>query len=573
VITVLGSPDSVFGYFVADPSESFDDALFYRASGFLQTSALAAYRTPPDDSVWYPIRDFLVNSFTIDLDFMDKERSHADFKPVYHGTLDGSIRPRLSQPYSPSFRGDDYSVFKVDSGIVSPSLTLMARSVVPYGGISSMYLSDLDDDVGEHGAKPGDTILSGYLYGSSLAGANVAGSDWVGNLTVFDSSREVPKTGSTFINEGTVDYCNSFGSAVLPRSTGVSHCQSSRHFKWMATLTHIRNIDGILFVKGLCNCMSEVTHWSDNTKETLHTSFPFASTLRTNRQFWPGNIPFNKTKRGFRRLCDLSLDSEKLAKSMVNRRTISLNKIEDLETNNVENLAGVAELLEVVGQIVQIWKGIESLNPLLVIKALANAVLLWKFVFESTYSDAKSIKEKGPGLLHRLAGSDLVRLRKSAGEYDYDSPFFNASKVKLASEFILTRNLDLESIVIDALDSSDLLPTLSRDWDLVPMSFVIDWFVNIGDTLDALSRQYGDSQHYTLVKRVESQKLKFSLDQKLVGVLFNNGWVPTGKSKGRLYRRSLFDDWGQFDAFSLAGGSGLHFTQWVEGVSIFIQKI
>jgi hypothetical protein len=256
----------------------------------------------------------------------------------------------------------------------------------------------------------------------------------------------------------------------------------------------------------------------------------------------------------------------------INARTNALIKIDDLDTNNVENLAGVGDLLKIVSQIVDLWRGISSLNPLKVAQSLSSAYLIFKFALEATFTDVQNARSKGPGILKRMAEGELIHKRRYSHTYDLTSPLFEVDKMRISAEYILERNLDLESTIVDALDKFDLLPTAARTWELVPLSFVVDWFLNVGPTLDALSRQYGDCAHYSLIKRIESQRSDFGLTDKIIYALFGPGWKSIGRSDGRRYRRFVYNDWGSIDAFSLSGGSGLSSGQMIIGLALIIQR-
>lgn len=65
-------------------------------------------------------------------------------------------------------------------------------------------------------------------------------------------------------------------------------------------------------------------------------------------------------------------------------------------------------------------------------------------------------------------------------------------------------NYTIKSSVVDSLDSYGLLNPLSVAWELVPLSFVVDWFAPIGNTLAALSATAGlefHSGHQSVVEK------------------------------------------------------------------------
>jgi hypothetical protein len=571
VITVLGSADSVAAFFVAPAGFDYEE---FPSS--LLTFGVSYYRIPPSDGQWYPIDQYYVKPTKVDVGFMDKTHGKdIPYKPVYHGKLNGSIRPRLSPPVSPSFRGTDYAYRVLVDGEFSARDRFMATSYASTGYPSFLCLDNFDDiDPEIKFVQHGDVIVIGN---SSLVDPYDFEGDPMAGKRLFKHLSSGPtSSGIGFINKAVREDCSprldpiQFGPGVC----GFPGMEISTSYEAKVTLTHIRNTGSSLQVKGdqVLKYISMSRHVGGVYHDTIEQ--PFQSNLVTNSIIWPNLVDVDASRKNFRKFCDFLGYGAELSDHATNCRTQALLKIEDMETNNVENLAGVGDLLKIVGQIAEIWRGISSLNPMKIAQAISNAYLIFKFALEATYSDVQNARSKGPGILKRMAEGHLIHKRRYSHTYELSSPLFAVNKIRLSSEFILQRNLDLESTIVDALDKFDLLPTASRMWDTVPLSFVIDWFLNVGPVLDALSRQYGDCAHYDLVSRVESQRSDFGLSDNVIYSLFGPGWKSVGRSDGRRYRRFVYHDWGSFDAFSLAGGSGISsIGQMFIGGALIIQRL
>jgi hypothetical protein len=255
------------------------------------------------------------------------------------------------------------------------------------------------------------------------------------------------------------------------------------------------------------------------------------------------------------------------------RRTYSLINIEDVGTNNIENIMGLKDVGSMVEFVFEGYKAFKEKNLRLAVKFLNDAYLIYKFAVQNTVRDVGSIKKLGPGALRRLYNvKHSISVRRTQGDVDISSPFFDLIRTTLAAEFILQRKTDLESIIVDSLDSLGLLPSPGNLWDLVPLSFVVDWFWNAGNAMKAL-RYERDEWHYTIQHRIESQKYRFRCRHAYVDTVFGSGWFDFDRIHGKLYRRSLYKTWGSFDPLSVSGGSGLGFTQKLEGASLILQRI
>lgn len=115
---------------------------------------------------------------------------------------------------------------------------------------------------------------------------------------------------------------------------------------------------------------------------------------------------------------------------------------------------------------------------------------------------------------------------------------------------------------IDSLYRWDLLPTAGNIWDLIPYSFVIDWFVNIGDNIEL-----ADAALYAQTLKVlgitYSYKDIFQLPPSVDGLVINGGKLTA-------YHRMLSNRI-SLPSYSLEFNRGYE-NNIIQGGSLLIQK-
>ena len=115
---------------------------------------------------------------------------------------------------------------------------------------------------------------------------------------------------------------------------------------------------------------------------------------------------------------------------------------------------------------------------------------------------------------------------------------------------------------VDSLYRWDLLPTAGNIWDLIPYSFVIDWFVNIGDNIEL-----ADATLYAQTLKVlgitYSYKDIFQLPPSVDGLVINDGKLTA-------YHRMLSNRI-SLPSYSLEFNQGYE-NNIIQGGSLLIQK-
>jgi hypothetical protein len=177
---------------------------------------------------------------------------------------------------------------------------------------------------------------------------------------------------------------------------------------------------------------------------------------------------------------------------------------------------------------------------------LTDANLLYSFGIAPTVSDAKDIVKRSRDIRKRyFFSADFAKIVTTYGDFLYDiegdiiAPFDHMT-LEARSKVRISLSADSVLMALFPVRSLGLLPSLSQLWDLIPLSFLADWFTPIGDYLDAADTQalfLGLECHYA----VHSVKITyvFSPEDR---ALFDFGFLGEGsamfdESGYRLYVR------------------------------------
>jgi hypothetical protein len=168
-----------------------------------------------------------------------------------------------------------------------------------------------------------------------------------------------------------------------------------------------------------------------------------------------------------------------------------------IETNNLENLSQLSSITDLIEPI----QGFRSLvrmvrygaNPvqltLSILDVLASAKLTWEYGIAPTISDAREIAAKTRPIYDRISSNDYFKPQTFNGKFTYEVPdtyIASLSGLTIVSRAKIRGNLNPHSYLaaILPLHAFGLVPSLAHLWDLLPFSFVVDWFVNVGRRLE-----------------------------------------------------------------------------------------
>jgi hypothetical protein len=134
-------------------------------------------------------------------------------------------------------------------------------------------------------------------------------------------------------------------------------------------------------------------------------------------------------------------------------------------------------------------KGVNALFS--VLDFASDAVLLYRFGLQPFTSDIQDIASKWDQLVQRYlngyprAGTAYGKITRTKSFRDHDYSVVIRSKVR----YFIPKQHMMNQLM--PLGVANLSPSLANLWDIIPFSFAIDWFYDVGGRLDAI----GDGFH------------------------------------------------------------------------------
>lgn len=139
-------------------------------------------------------------------------------------------------------------------------------------------------------------------------------------------------------------------------------------------------------------------------------------------------------------------------------------KIGPLQVNNIANVQQLRK-----------WKEMIPRIPNKKIKTLAGLYLWYKYVFCTTAMDAEE-------MFKFFTRNPLEAYKSRDKGYDHRFTLTNIVDEKTVDTFTFY----LGSYDFSILDTFGLRVNLSNTWDMIPFSFVVDWFTRVGDMLASI---------------------------------------------------------------------------------------
>lgn len=245
-------------------------------------------------------------------------------------------------------------------------------------------------------------------------------------------------------------------------------------------------------------------------------------------------------------------------------RRQALNNIEELDSNWIENATGFQSPVAMFRPFVEMADEIARGRIRSALKMVSAAYLMWKYVIAPGVSDYQDVKDNAPNLWERyVEAHKVVEVRTG------NVPVPDAQgKAEWRATYNMTLNPDFGSRTWRALCAFGLEPTASNFWDLVPYSFVIDWFLPIGDELRELERILQGTFMYSRIRHQDH----FLYDED---VLYESPYFSLSALKYHYYKRTCFEGIGVTPDFSLEAGrdKGLSLSQYAQGTALIIQRL
>lgn len=167
-----------------------------------------------------------------------------------------------------------------------------------------------------------------------------------------------------------------------------------------------------------------------------------------------------------------------------------------LEMNNLENLTQ----LDIISTLIEPAKGFATLirhvqkkdvigSVMAILDLLASAKLIYEYGIAPTKSDAEEIAKNAAGVRQRLLANSTFSFQTVYGKFIFRVPdgyIDGFDDVYIVARAKARCRLNPHSLLAALLPlrAFGLMPSLANFWDLLPFSFVVDWFANIGRRLE-----------------------------------------------------------------------------------------
>lgn len=184
-----------------------------------------------------------------------------------------------------------------------------------------------------------------------------------------------------------------------------------------------------------------------------------------------------------------------------------------VDANLIEALSQIGSTLEVFPDFGGAIKSLSKLaagRPLASLKDAMDVItdyqLKVKFNRDPNIDLLANQLPKIPQLIERCNNLRDGGLIISRGKFEHEfSNEFSRPSVSLVTRTKLVASLDSSSVLANILGvkAAGLLPAPSSMWDLIPFSFVVDWFLNIGD-------RFGDLENISLLALLDIRSFTHS---------------------------------------------------------------
>lgn len=251
-------------------------------------------------------------------------------------------------------------------------------------------------------------------------------------------------------------------------------------------------------------------------------------------------------------------------------RTAAVRDVQELESNWIENLAGIKGTLDCVLPLIDGYKAIKTGNLRAARNALASGYLAYQYAIRPNIEDAKDLKDNGARILSQATVDRFSReRRRGALSHDNIAVCNTCATLSYFTTYHLRLKSNYFSQVWSALEKLGLEPTASQIWDLIPFSFVADWFLPLGDTLKNIDSYNSMVLNRDILARIESFKVLWPVEEQIISDLFDGTICSNGKPiEYSWYDRRIYNDAGVIDPIDISDGNGLTSSQMTQGTAL-----
>lgn len=160
----------------------------------------------------------------------------------------------------------------------------------------------------------------------------------------------------------------------------------------------------------------------------------------------------------------------------------------DIKYVDINSIAYLKEAVEAMksGQLIAELDPLKDFVTSPSLKNLANLTLSYSYGTRLTVADTVEIEEGVKKLYDSLRYLlDDTSTVKGWASQSFPDNFLKIERLLTANVYYHQQQAPVRKLM-DALYKADLEPSLGNIYDLIPYSFVVDWFVNVGDILESI---------------------------------------------------------------------------------------
>lgn len=248
---------------------------------------------------------------------------------------------------------------------------------------------------------------------------------------------------------------------------------------------------------------------------------------------------------------DLSIFDKKIDWGM-----LATNCARQLNTLSVNGMAYGADIISLKKQVKSILKLLVDFDDP---KAWSSLYLSFHYGLKLTVSDTKSIMSE---IIKVNNHNGPAKLQSSSSLSDVD---MGISGVAHLSVYYDRCSGAFAKLYYKLLEYDTLFSDMENLWDLVPFSFVIDWFVAVGDLLDQL-----DATNHSVAFNIPAAEYSIKLERQMDPTLFGLD-LSQATLQARWYHRCFIPE-APTPSYSLDIPINQGFGHWIESGALILQK-
>ena len=235
-------------------------------------------------------------------------------------------------------------------------------------------------------------------------------------------------------------------------------------------------------------------------------------------------------------------------------RSNAMSDFSELKSNWIENATGLSGSLSGLQDLVDAYMAYTSGNYAQAYTKLCGAYLWYKFAVSPSIDDYNDVSAKSHTLISNFGKDTFSNVRRRGRTFSQDRSANNGQpEWTCACTYHMTLKRNCLAVCFDYLRKLGLEPSFGQAWDLIPMSFVVDWFVPIGSFVRNVEDYLQSKWYFDIKYRIESMKTCTPLSYDTLRRILDESAIDTAKYGAcsnlffQAYTRSVYTSWGDFD--------------------------